>query len=237
MKILFLLFVLFTDFAWGETSPWDIETEASLVQVRGTVESETYSIKEKVLFNITSHDEVSSKGRYVTTNQAQETTALSWDFSLRYRHLFNPTWSGFAQKSAESNPFSGYKLRDLNDIGLRFEFIKNKTSEWFSEFGFRYRVNQATDTPQTVSSLNGRLYFEIKEKLNENTKARFWIEYSPNFTNSVDWLLNLEPSLTSTVYKNISLRVSYLIKYQNLRVPPDILQKDTTLTTAFVLDF
>lgn len=236
MKILILLFVLFTSLAWGKISPWDIETEASLVQVRGNVESETYSVKEKILFNMTPQDEVSSKGRYVTTNQSQQTTALAWDLSLRYRHIISPKWSGFAQKSAESNAFSGYELRDLNDMGLRYEFIKTKTSEWYTEFGGRYRINKTTDDPHPISSLNGRLYFEAKEQLNENTKVRFWIEYSPNFTNPNDWLLNFEPSLTSTVYKNVSLRISYLVKYQNLRVPPDVQQKDTTLTTAFVFD-
>lgn len=48
MKILILLFVLFTSLPWGESSLWGMETEASLVQVRGNLESETYSLIENI---------------------------------------------------------------------------------------------------------------------------------------------------------------------------------------------
>jgi hypothetical protein len=98
------------------------ETEASIVQVDGNTQSESYSAKQKTAYAFDLNSLVLA-GRYLQTKSAAIETARSWDVSLRFERSLSERWSVFVQQSAESDPYSGYTQRDNTDLGGKYFFL------------------------------------------------------------------------------------------------------------------
>lgn len=220
-----------------EKSPWAHESEAAIVQVGGNVSSESYSAKQKTGYKIDVNSAVLS-ARYLQTRAAGEETAKQWDVTLRYERELSDLWSAFAQHGAESDVYSGYIQRDNSDIGGKYFFKKSDEQNAFSEAGFRY--TKALDATRTESyTTYGRVYLEYFQKLNASVSAKFWVEYLPNFKAKMEdaYLVNYEPSLSVVMSEIFSIKVSYLVKYQNAPTNPTDKKETTTFTTALVAKF
>lgn len=219
------------------TSPWQNESELAIVQVGGNTESESYSAKQLTRYQWSDYA-LSGRGRYLSTQNNGTKSALSWEASLRGERIYSPQWSSFLQHGAESDIFAGYIQRDNSDLGAKYNFdTQTKTRILSSEFGLRFRQSQNINEPEKRQSLSGLLYFQYTESWSENLSSNFWIEYSPNFTQTQDWLLNLEPSMSVMINKVFSLKVAYLLKYHNELKTLNEKYYDTTFTTSLVAKF
>ena len=127
--------------------------------------------------------------------------------------------------------------RDSSDVGGKYIFIKSATISLFSEAGYRQTKTLSSIGAPTKNESFGRLYTEYSNKINESVTGKIWVEYLPNFTNSDSYLLNYEPSLSVMMNSNLSLKVSYLVKYHNTTMLATEKKEDTTFTTALVAKF
>lgn len=238
MKLICLFavfFPLFSAFAQeSEPKEWTHESEASVVQVSGNTESESYSAKQKTVYSF-ERNLLALTGRYLQTRSSGIETAKSWDASARYEREIFGAWSAFLQQGAESDVYAGYIQRDNTDVGAKRFFIRDDVQTLISELGARY-VTTNTGASR-VYSRSGRLYLEYSRKLNETVSARFWAEYLPNFTDSEAWLANYEPSISAMLNSVFSLKLSYLTKYHNKTVTANESKNDTTFTTSLVSKF
>lgn len=248
-KILLLLIVLFTQslsFAQAgkeETSDSSSsfidnlkhQSEASLVQVTGNTESESYSAKQKTSYT-QDLNSYTLMGSYLRTKANSTETARSWDTSLRYERELSTMWSAFLQQGAESDVYSGYVQRDNSDIGGKYFIIKSEPKHFLTELGYRYIKTYST-LGQTTYVNSARLYLEYAQSLNESVRAQVWIEYLPNFKDSDAYLINYEPSLSVMLSKVFSLKVSRLTKYQNVPPAGKDKKEDVRFTTSLVANF
>jgi putative salt-induced outer membrane protein len=215
-------------------SPWKNESELSAVIISGNTDSQSTSFKQTSSYTF-SHNTLLAKGRYLTTRTSGVNTARAWDATGRYERALSNYWSVYTSYGAESDIFAGYIQRDNLDIGAKYFFIKKEKQELIGESGYRYTH---TYSPGSNKYENfGRLYSQYKQKITETAEGKFWIEYLPNFSNSDAYLLNAEPSLSVSISKIFSVKMSYLMKYQGV-VPAGFTEHlDTTYSTALVANF
>lgn len=215
-------------------SPWSHESEASIIQVDGTSQSESYAAKQKTTYK-DAPNVYSISGRYLQSKANGVESARAWDSFFRYERELSELWSVFAQYGAESDIYSGYVQRDSADLGGKYYVIKTDPEKLFAELGYRYMHTRTVDHESKYDSL-GRLYVEWSKKASDTVSFKFWVEYLPNFTRNRAYLINGEPSVQVMLNSILSLKVAYLVKYQN--EPPDAAKHtDRTLTTSLVAKF
>lgn len=242
-KLLVIFSLLMPSFAFSQEaepaaevkSHFRHESEASLVQVTGNTETESYSAKQKTTYAFDLNS-FTLTGSYLRTKSFAVETARSWDLSLRYEREISSMWSAFVQQGAESDIYSGYIQRDNSDIGAKYFIIKSEPQNFFAELGYRY-IKTYTNAGVSNYSNSGRLYVEYSQVFNETVKGQLWVEYLPNFKESDQYQFNYEPSVSVMLSKIFSLKLSRLVKYQN--VPPAGANKkeDARFTTSLVAQF
>lgn len=221
---------------------FDSESEAGAVIVSGNAETESYSLKSKNTYTV-DKDTATAFGRYLRTRSSGTESARNWEAGLRYERSLVEQFSGFIGHKAESDPYAGYVQRDSSDLGGKYYFIKSDAFNVLSELGYRYQTTLSSTGEKSYDNL-ARLYFEINKVLTETTSFKYWAEYLPNFTRNEAYLANTEASLSVMLSQNLSLKLSYLVQYQNLKpinttVTPAVEGEriDTTYTTAIVAKF
>jgi putative salt-induced outer membrane protein len=155
--------------------------------------------------------------RYLRNADQNTETALFWSGSLRYDHELSDLVSVFLGYTVEADPYSGYVQRDSVDLGGKYYFMKRENFYWLGEAGYRYSKTHTYGENTYESFL--RFYTEMQENIDKNTYAKVWIEYLPNLTNNKAYLTNAEASVSAVLTQLLSLKVSYLVKYQNQPTP------------------
>lgn len=206
--------------AFAETAPLTGEAEAGAVLVSGNNESDSYSTKGKLVYTLDKNIFTAS-GRYLRTETkasptaTKEETARNWEAGVRYERALTDWFSVFAGHKAESDIFNGYVQRDSSDLGLKYYLTNNEKNVWFMEAGYRYQKLMPTAGAETFSNM-GRLYSEYAHKMDQTLSFKYWIEYLPNFSDSEAYLVNTEASLNVMINSIFSLKVAYLVQYQNI---------------------
>lgn len=218
-----------------DTSKWSHESELAIVTVDGNTESESYNGKQKTTY-AWDRNALVIAGRYLETKSEGIKTAKNWAASGRYERSVSAIWKYYLGHGAESDVFNGYIQKDNTDIGAQYEILKTEKQTWVAEVGYRYShlydINRANSYEDT-----GRLFTQYNHVLADNLRFEYWVEYLPNFDNPDRYFINTEPSLNVMLNKIFSLKTAYLVKYQNLRVPPNEENIDTTFTTSLVAKF
>lgn len=210
--------------------------EASILLASGNSDMKTYAIKTDNSYKLNSNI-FSGKGSYTYGESQEVRTTEKWDFELKLEHMLNEKVSLFVAEILESNRFAGFSRRYNTDAGFKYSFLKTDLSHVFVETGYRYSVEKSVSNMiADKKDSKGRIYLETFKKFNDSLSGKFWVEYIPNFSESEDYLINFEPSLSVVLTSTFSLKMAYLWKYDHL---PVIGSKshDTTYTTSIIAQF
>ena len=217
-----------------EAPPWASEAEAGAIVVSGNNDSESYNAKAKSTYTWDKNSLIGS-GRYLKTDSLGVESARNWEAGIRYERALTDYFSLFVGQKAESDVYNGYVQRDSTDAGLKYFITKTDTITWTSEAGYRYQVTNATTGEEARDSL-GRLYTEYSQKVREDLSFKYWAEYLPNFDDADAYLANTEASLNVMLSSTFSLKIAYLLQYQNV-VPAGTKYTTTTTTMNLVAKF
>lgn len=232
VSLISILFISCLSFA--QDKPFQSESEAGAVVVSGNSSSESYAAKTNNTYTV-DKDVYKLFGRYLRTTANSVESARSWEAGIRYERALSDYFSVFIGHKAESDVYSGYIQRDSEDLGGKYFFEKSDTFTWLTELGYRYSTTYQTTGTKAYDSY-GRLYTEFKKNLNDSVQLRYWAEYLPNFTNNEAYLANTEASLSVMLSEVFSLKLAYLLQYQNV-APAGGKRVDTTYTTSLVAKF
>jgi putative salt-induced outer membrane protein len=108
---------------------------------------------------------------------------------------------------------------------------------FFSELGYRYTIEDRYQPEDNQYSNKARAYTEWNHKYSETFRYRLWAEYVPNFSQSKDYLMVYEASLTSILTSMFSLKVAYKGMYDNVPAVMGNKNYDYTYTTSLVAKF
>jgi putative salt-induced outer membrane protein len=211
-----------------------ITADFGYVQVSGNTQVTTTSIGQKL---------TQSRGKlsleqlinfvYGEQNGVENTNFLKAGIRGDYRLV--GLFSAFASVAFDRNTFAGIERRFEQNLGLAWRAIGSERDTLRIEAGFS--VTQQTSTDGTVSdfpagraALSYRHYFTPRSYLVQTAEG------IPNFKTPEDWRVNAETSVIAPVSARIGLKVSYVIRYDNL--PEPTFQKtDKIFTTGLQISF
>lgn len=194
------------------------EAEAGAIIVSGNNDSESYNTKAAMTYTQDSNV-YTANGRYLKASALGVESARNWEAGVRYERELPNKFGVFVGQKAESDVFNGYIQRDSTDAGFKYSIIKTDDLNLITEAGYRYQVTNTTDATTGTNHDNlGRVYAEINQKVNEGLSFKYWAEYLPNFTDSDAYLANTEASLNVMINQVFSLKLAYLVQYQNVIV-------------------
>lgn len=212
------------------------ESEIGTVIVKGNSKSETVNLRQETSYSWLKN-KITFGAKFLESEQDGVTSAKSWDALGRYDRQIDKHFGAFVSHLIESNRFAGYVQRDNSDLGMTYKIYKDVKTDWSLELGYRNQHTKFNTAQKNKTQQAGRLYTDIKRKFNESTSGRFWVEYIPNFSDSKAYIIKSEPSLSVVLTQIMSLKLGYLVQYQNQIFLPQTQRTDTTFTTSLVAKF
>jgi putative salt-induced outer membrane protein len=211
-KFIYLIVFVLPLASWAK---FKHESEASLNLTGGNTDLKTYLLRTANSFEY-SINKWTAKGAYTYGESNKKRSAENWQIEGRYDLSFTDRFGMYAGELIESDRFSGIKRRYNSDLGGKFFFFKSKKGEGFVEAGYRYTVEENTQSEEDErKDSKGRVYLESHYQFKKWLKGKIWYEYLPNFSRSVDYQMSFGPSLKVALSSIFSLKTSYLWRYDN----------------------
>lgn len=233
MKIIFITLLFAMSFS--SLAQFKSEDSASVNITGGNTDLKTYTFKSDNAYTL-DKSVFKMNGSYHYGESDSVRSAENWALGLRYDYNAFPKTGMYVGELIEADRFAGYDRRYNTDLGLTHSIYKTDLKALLVEAGLRYAVEKPLDNSEDKKDFKGRVYGEISHTLKENIKGKFWIEYLPNFSESEDYLVNLEPSLIVTLTSTFSMKTAYLWKFDNL--PPAGKSKyDHNYTLSLIANF
>lgn len=233
MRLIVLLSMLFCANAYAQLTN---ESELAYVKTGGNSDVQTANAKTVNVYSWVMN-KFTFGGHYIYGETNNGVSARNWDVNTRYERVLTSHLSLTAGEVVEGNRFTGIKARYNSDLGAKYYFIKSDVKLFFSEVGYRYTIEDRYAPIENIYDNKSRIYNEWSHKVSATVQYKFWLEYIPNFTDSRDYLVNAEASLTSILNSVFSLKVAYLGMYDNLTAVPGLKNYDYVQTTSIVAKF
>ena len=214
---------------------WKNESQAGIVVTSGNTETSSLSFGEAASYQFGGTNVLKINAAYLYQKNGNVVSGKSWSLGLRYERIISDQFSIFLGQSVEGNQFSGVNQRYNTDLGGKYTFVKDDELTWFGELGYRYTYQNLTLLTQKLHY--ARLYTEAEKKFSPTVSAKYWVEYLPNFTNTDDWQLNTELSLSAAISSIFSVKSAYLLRYDNVLNSVGLVHTDKTFTTSLVAKF
>jgi putative salt-induced outer membrane protein len=233
MRLILLCFLFFCVNAFAQYSN---ESELASVKTGGNSEVQTTNLKTTNVYKW-EFNQVKAGGHYIYGETNNGVSARNWDVNGKYEREISQHLSYTFGEIVEGNRFIGIKTRYNSDAGMKYYYVRSDVKNIFSELGYRYTIEDRYQPAPNTFDNKARFYNEINHKISETVQYKLWIEYVPNFTQSKDYLVNGEASLTSILNSVFSLKVAYLGMYDNLPAQSGFKNYDFTTTTSLVAKF
>jgi putative salt-induced outer membrane protein len=215
------------------------QSELSIISTGGNSDLSTYNAKTVSKY-VSGNNDYQLGGHLTKGKNGTVDSASNWDINARYGRKISDTIGAFFSSQYENDTFAGIAYRHNNDLGASYVITKTKKTNASAELGYRNRTQKSilaqVGQDQKVTDHQARLYSEVSRQNTDSFFTKMWLEYLPNFSESNDWQINVEPSLNFAMNANFSLKVGYLYKYDNQ--PADGSKRyDTTYSTTLIAKF
>lgn len=234
MKLLFSLITLAMTTS-AIAADFSNESEAGIAVATGNSKSKNYNLKQDNTLKVDANV-FKFSGRYLNAYADDKESARYLFGGLRYERELTTDFSVYVGQGLESDKFSGYDRRHLNDIGAKYKLITTETIAWFVEAGYRYTDEKLTNGSKDYRN-SLRAFTQVEKKWNPSVSTKYWVEYVPNLDNSKDYEINTEVSVSAALSSIFSIKSAYLLKYDRVPAAGASTRTDTLLTTALVAKF
>lgn len=138
--------------------------------------------------------------------------SLRIDKGLKTQGLF-----AYGLLNWERNVFSGLASRVSGALGLSAKVINNDADKLVIESGFSLTRQRATETKgRDLDFLGGRAATTYTHLFGERSTFSQAVEVLPNFRETEDLRVNTETALVAPLTRKISIKLSYVIRYDGL---------------------
>lgn len=222
---------------------WDHSSELGVVIATGNTESRTENAKHESKVNWAEKNTFKAFGSYIhtfTEVDATETDFEIWDFGGRYDRKVSKKVSLFFGNSWEGNRDAGYSYRTNIDLGAKYDFYKDSKHDYFNtEAGYRFTYEEKTpgSSPASERKHIARVFFGYGKEFREGVHFKWWVEFLPDLSETENIEINTEPSLSVALTDLLSLKVAYLIKYDNVPATDGNERLDSLYTTTLVANY
>jgi putative salt-induced outer membrane protein len=190
------------------------------------------------------HDE--AELTYVDTSGNTDVTTLygksegvknaeSYFTEIRLDHSYTERLYSFGYGGWQKDKFAGIDARYTMGAGGGYKFFAGPKHFLLGEAGLTYTREEYTDNTDNDFP-GGRLYGKYEYRFTEKNKFTQSLEWLLDFSEFDNWNLNSETALLSALNSWLSLKASYLIKYDNDPIA-GVEKTDRMLGMALVMNF
>jgi putative salt-induced outer membrane protein len=219
----------------AEEMKWQDEAELLYVDTSGNTDVTTFSAKNTLTVPFSEK----TKGTWrlgVLYGESDGTkNAESYFTEFRVDHSYTERLYSFGYGGWYKDKFAGIDARYYLGAGEGYKFYNGPKHFLLGEAGLTYTKEEFTDNTDNDFP-GGRLFGKYEYHFTEKNRFTQSLEWLLDFSEFDNWNLNSETALLSALNSWLSLKASYLIKYDN--EPLGTLKKaDKILGVALVVNF
>ncbi len=222
--------------AQAEEKKWSDESELAYVETGGNSETATLSFKNALQVKLSDKLAAAWKLGALSSQNAGVRNAESYFTELRGTHLFSRRFYSYLNAGWAKDTFAGLDSRIYGGPGMGYKILPGPQHFLSTEAGLNYVTEQYTNNTK-ADFIAGRFFGKYEFAFNETSKFAQSLEYLHNFSDSHDYNITSETTVSSALNSNYSLKVSYSFKYDHMPVPASLDDTDTLLATALVANF
>ena len=220
----------------AEEKKWADEAELSYVDTGGNTEVSTLSAKNLLKYAFSERWLASLKLSVLRGESDGERNAENYLTEVRLDYLFTDRAYSSAIAGWSKDQFAGIDGRLYVGPAVGYKLLTEPKHLLLAETGLNLVDEQYTDDTDK-DYIEGRLFSQYEYILTDRNKFSQSLEFLYNFEESKDSNLNSETAVTSALNHYLSLKTSYVIKYDNRPVPSTLEKTDTILGVTLVVSF
>jgi putative salt-induced outer membrane protein YdiY len=146
-----------------------------------------------------------------------DTAAANWLWRLRYDRFFLKSNTVFASFQMNGDELAGLRYRIEPQVGYARIFFQSIHQTFRGELGFDYAYEHylPATTPIDAHFYSGRLFLFYENKFTPYASFAEGLELLEAFNKLEHFRLNSLTSLSSTIAKNVSLKLNFTMKFNN----------------------
>lgn len=228
--------LLLSGIGYAETEKWSDEAELSYVNSSGNTELETLAGKNTLKYEFTQDLSGTWKASMLYGKTDDVKTAEQYATEGRLDYKFTDRFFSFVDGGWLKDEFSGIDSRYYGGAGSGYKVLAGEKHFLTTEAGLNYVKEEYTDDSDK-DYMEGRLFAGYEYHFSDKDRFSQTVEYLYDFDESENYNIISETSIISAMNDSLSLKVSYLVKYDNRPVPSSLERTDTILTVAMVVNF
>ena len=244
LKVLFLLIFItaatISSYADEETPAKEKklkdEFEFALINTTGNTEVTTLAAKNALTYQFTEKWLGSWKIGALYNESDNEVNAERYFTDLRLEYTITDRFYTYGIGGWLKDRFSGYDGRYYVGPGVGYKFFKGPKHFLAGETGINYVYEELTDD-STDDFLEGRLFGKYEYAFTEKNKFSQSLEYLQGFDDANNYLINSETALIAALNSYLSLKLSYIINYNNQPSSDTPDRTDTILGAPIIVNY
>jgi putative salt-induced outer membrane protein YdiY len=206
-----------------------------LVNAAGNTDVTTLNAGEELSYIPALHYHLAQTLSIVYGRTDGVTTASLWQANLRGDRDFGPRWGAYALLEFDRNTFASIDRRFQEGVGVIYHALNTPTDMLDAEAGLgvvQTRLTSGFSTTHPIARLAGDYRHTFKPK----TYVKEMLEILPDLQVSQDLRINSTTSLVAPLFKNVALKASYVVNFNN-NPEAGLRKADRFLTTGVQFTF
>ncbi len=221
--------------AQAQDRKWHDEAELTFVDTGGNTDVTTLSAKNTLTVPFTAQTKGTWKLGGLYGKSDGEKNAESYFTEVRVDHSHTERVYSFGYGGWFQDKFAGIDARYYLGAGGGYRFLTGPKHILLGEAGLAYTKEDYTDSTDN-DFLGGRLFGKYEFRFNEKNRFTQSLEWLPDTSEFENWNLNSESAVVSALNSWLSLKGSYVVKYDNDPVG-NLKKADRILGVALVANF
>ena len=221
---------------YAQEKRWTDEAELSFVDTGGNTDVTSLSAKNLLKYEFTEKLQGAWKVGALYGESDGEKNAESYFTELRLDYQFTERLYYYATGGGMQDEFAGIDSRYYLGPGVGYKFLSGPKHFLAGEAGLNYAKEEYTDDTDK-DYLEGRAFAKYEYAFTEKNRFSQSAEFLYDFEDSENYNVNSETAVISALSDYLSLKASYVIKYDNQPVPETLEETDTILAVTLVVNF
>ena len=233
--VLFIVFAVVTGVC-AQEKKWSDQAELSFVDTGGNTDVTSLSAKNLLEYEFSNELQVAWKLGALYGQSDGDKNAESYFSDLRLDYLFTKHLYSFVNAGWGKDKFAGFDSRYYVGPGAGYKFLVGPKHFLLAEVSLNY-VNETYIDDTDKDYLGGRAFAEYEYAFTDKNKFSQSVEYLHDFDDRNNYNVNSETALISALSDYLSLKTSYVVKYDNQPVPSTLKETDSILSVTLVVNF
>jgi putative salt-induced outer membrane protein len=217
-----------------DSGPLRVTVDLGFVDAAGNSNVTSFNLGERVTW---------TRGRWAFTQNARalygetdgSSTTESYELGGRAQYDVSPRIGAFALLQYQRDPFAGVAARWSGGPGVSWNVVRSGRDTLIVETALTAQNERNTaNVTQTFAAQRSAVAF--KHLFGLTTAFAQTLEWVANLETTADQRLTSETAMTAPISRQIALRVSYLIRFDN-QPEPGFEKTDRILTTGIQVAF